>query len=795
MVKKKVRIKLSILLVLTMLLSLLSGCAKTTENGGGAEDASAGIGSAVGDIASNKDSSSENTAMGRYIEEVTDLTEFIVGYGNGLHKLSDGDLVLSGFYEAFHISKDNGVTWEEDKRAWQESMLENQTYILDMAVSPDNTVAVIYDDGQGKMQEDGTPKLHPQLLIVKPDGSEISLDVQVPEDERYIRGVAVSDDGRIFVSVLAPYIYEVKEDGSKEIYLTIEKGSFPEFMKIQGNLMILDDGSYNVPIIYDMEKEEYIEDKVFEDFIKENYSSRNSQLGDWYETYFFIGEEGVIYIAGKKGLHRHVLGGSAVEQVIDGSLCSLSNPAYQIVGMTMLENNEFLTLFNGGTQVRYVYDPNVPTVPNQILKVYSLTENDTIRQAVSLYQTANPEVFASYETGMTEGDSVTREDALKTLNTKIMAGEGPDVLVLDRMPLASYIEKGLLVDLAPLLDNLSGDEELFGNLVDAMRTDGKVYAMPCEIQVPLILGKPEYVSKAGDLQGVAEMVEALRKDNPGEDIFNIASKKGVLRFFAMTSVPAWTTENGDLDKDAVKEYLTQIKRIYDAQMDGLPSKIIEAYNKSNESFIQTYGVNRDNSEYLRTSLNPLRYIYDQLKVVPGALDGAYNYANLISVNKADGYEDTEIVSMGGQADHVFCAGTLLGINASSGSISLAQDFIKICLGKENQSKLFQGLAVNKAGFEESFHAYDDKLGPDNSWGGVCSSDSEGNRYDMDIYWPDEAQVGKLQKFIEDAGTPYIEDIVLENTVYEEGEAYLNGAQSLDETVNNIEKKISIYMAE
>ena len=46
-----------------------------------------------------------------------------------------------------------------------------------------------------------------------------------------------------------------------------------------------------------------------------------------------------------------------------------------------------------------------------------------------------------YETGMGDGDSVTREDALKKLNTRIMAGEGPDVIVLDDMPVDSYIEK------------------------------------------------------------------------------------------------------------------------------------------------------------------------------------------------------------------------------------------------------------------------------------------------------------------------------------------------------------------
>ena len=123
-----------------------------------------------------------------------------------------------------------------------------------------------------------------------------------------------------------------------------------------------------------------------------------------------------------------------MEQVIDGSLCTLNNPAYGLQGMTMLDNNEFLAFFTDGRLARYTYDPNVPTVPSERLKAYSLEESDTLRKAINVYQGAHPEVYVEYEIGMGENDSVTREDALKKLNTQIMAGEGPDLMILDGMP-------------------------------------------------------------------------------------------------------------------------------------------------------------------------------------------------------------------------------------------------------------------------------------------------------------------------------------------------------------------------
>ena len=56
-----------------------------------------------------------------------------------------------------------------------------------------------------------------------------------------------------------------------------------------------------------------------QDFIKENYTRVEGFGENRYNVYLFGGEENIVYLAGKKGLHRHVIGGSSVEQIIDGS--------------------------------------------------------------------------------------------------------------------------------------------------------------------------------------------------------------------------------------------------------------------------------------------------------------------------------------------------------------------------------------------------------------------------------------------------------------------------------------------
>lgn len=799
-VKRKI---VPVVLSIMMLLLSLSGCGKDTAQSSEQDQTSISRDEALAEdtesdnIAVNTDDTqpdpNEPVAMGRYVEEVTDLSDSISDVFTRLFRLADGKLVIADPSTGFLISEDNGATWEEEKKEWFTRLTENGTYISEISIGADNTTAVLCSDKEGE-------DYHRYLLVIKADGSESTVSMQ--ETGNYPFYAAVSDTGRVFFSAIgSDDLYEVKEDGGYEVFLTPQAGS-PQLIQFQGNLLIMDGSNYNAPLIYDMEAEEYIEDEVLETFVKENYNGGNSfNTDDGYQMYFFAEEDNILYLAGNKGLHRHVLGGSVMEQLIDGRLCSFNNPSYYMQGMVMLPNNEFLTLFGGARLVRFVYDPDIPTVPNERLHVYSLKENSTIQQAISLYQTAHPEAFVEYEIGITEGSSVTRDDALKTLNTKIMAGEGPDVLVLDDMPFDSYMEKGLLLDMNPILSSLSGDAELFENIVEAMKTGDSIYAMPCEIQIPVIGGEEQYISQMNDLKGIADTMEKMRQDKPGEDLLYIGTEKGIMRFFSMSCVPAWMTEDGELDKEAVTEFLEQTKRIYDAQLDGLPEKALSGYITMNESWMQYFGELKDDSGYLRTAASADNYTGGYCCLVREALNGRDSYAEIISVNKVSGYEETVWRVMDGQSSNVFCARTLLGINAASKYGAQAEEFVKLCLGKENQASMYQGnpyngFAVNKAAFEESFvpepGRYMEESGAYLWMGG---SDADGNTIDFVTYWPDEAQKIELRNCIEAADTPYIEDTVLEYAVYDEGIGYFQGRKSLDEAIEAIERKVSIYLAE
>ncbi len=808
MKRKRIRKKraVSVLMTMIMLLLFLSGCAgkDAAENVKQTDvdsDTNGADQTQTTDIqedkasTENSDDTDGSAAMGRYIETVTDLSETISGYQNRLFSLEDGTLMITDLENGLLVSRDNGETWEIEKPEWYTRLQEEGISPTRMAIGADHTVAVIYSD-----YEEGE-EYNQSLLVIRPDGTEIPVEIPMSGDKAYPQYAAVTDSGRIFVSVLgSDNIYEVKEDGGCEAFLMIQEGR-PQLIQSQGNLLIMDGANYKAPLIYDFEAEEYIEDEVLETFVQEEYNGGNQfNTDDGYTMYFFTGEEGILYLAGSKGVHRHVIGGSAMEQVIDGRLSMLGNPSNTIQSMLMLPGNEFMALFQGGSLIHFVYDPDIPTVPSERLHIYSLEENSTIQQAVSLYQLANPETFVQYEIGLFEGSSVTREDALKSLNTKIMAGEGPDVLILDDMPIDSYIEKGLLLDLYPVLTGLNGDAELFRNIVEAMKTKDGVYAMPCEIQIPIIGGEEKYISQMKDLEGIADAIEALRRDNPEKKLFSIGTEKGIMRYFGMVCAPAWITSDGKVDKEAIAEFLEQTKRIYDANMENIPEKIKNSYVTANENWLQYFGESLDDSDYLRTSNSSMEYATGYIGLMTEALTGLNAYAEMLSVNKVKGFEETVWETMNGQSSNIFCARTLLGINAASEHSGQAEDFIRLCLSKENQSSLYQGnpyngFPVNKAAFEDIFLAKPDYMEESGAYSWIGSSDEEGNRMDFVAYWPDEAQKDELRKQIEAAGTPYMENTVIEYTVYNEGVGYFQGRKSLEETVNAIERKIGILLAE
>lgn len=789
MVKKSMKKIISLLLAASMVFAM-AGCGGD-DVGTDEQGANVNIGDNSEEIGNTEESGSKDgntgdgpTAMGRYVEEQIDVSEQATG-ATDLCVREDGKLVIVDRNVGMLVSEDQGTTWNTETPDWLADYQEH--WISSMCMAPDGTVALTYYVGDSNSDD---PDF--RLVLILPDGTQVPVEADFPEDEMYFRQIVMGDDNRIFASSFGA-VYEVFRDGNAEKILTLDIN--PSWMWVKGNLLFIDNEWEldEAPIIYDLDKEEYVADEALTDFVGENYKDRIYNGTDYGAMYLLPGDDGTVYITGKKGIHRHVIGGNMMEQILDGNLSLLSNPDYWIIDMLQLEDNVFLGLFTGGKLIKFTYDPNVPAVPENMITIYSLREDANIRQAVSLYQVKHPDVFVSYQIGMGSGDAVTREDAIKKLNTEIMAGEGPDLIVVDELPFDSYVDKGMLVDLTDYLAQYSSKEPLFDNVIEAMKRDGKAYAAPATIAVPYIISGADGLENITDLPGLAEVVEKLREENPGQDLMAIGGERGLMKRFAATSEPGWITTEGTIDREILGEYLEQCKRIFEAQMEGLGEEVREQYEHRMERISEFNGVDAEETEW-SINLEMMSYIGKETKMMTGWIPSQYEYTQMISIDKNKEFENTKAVPMQGQCSQVFKPSTMLAVSAASRQPEAALEFMDAFLSADVQG-VYDGLPINQNAYDIQFTPNPEYLGENGEYGSWVSSDADGNRVSFQSFWASDDEIADFKKKLSMVNTAYIPDMMLENAVFTQGISYMRGEQSMDETLDAIEKAVAIYMAE
>ena len=169
------------IMTFAMAAALFTGCSggqtdmnTSTENGSDTKVEESG-----GQSADSENESQDNTAMGRYVENIMDLTD--CGGAKGLFRMSDDSLLIPGAYTGLLTSADKGVTWEIKKEEWFMNIVEKNLFVPSVAVGADGTMAVLYDDDKENEE------LHTVGLIVKPDGTQIPFDIPLTEEESWLK--------------------------------------------------------------------------------------------------------------------------------------------------------------------------------------------------------------------------------------------------------------------------------------------------------------------------------------------------------------------------------------------------------------------------------------------------------------------------------------------------------------------------------------------------------------------------------------------------------------------------------
>ncbi|MBQ8978780.1 MAG: hypothetical protein IJ080_03340 [Oscillospiraceae bacterium] len=150
--------------------------------------------------------------------------------------------------------------------------------------------------------------------------------------------------------------------------------------------------------------------------------------------------------------------------------------------------------------------------------------------------------------------------ALTKFNNELLAGNVPDILIVDTgMPYDSYISKGLLTDMYPLMDadDQVKREDILPNVLRAYENDGKMMIMPCTFYVRTC------AASAGDVDANGYFSLSAAKSRVGSDGVTLAD--GMTREdFLQTGIffsDFFDLKNGkcDFDNPAFKTLLEESK--------------------------------------------------------------------------------------------------------------------------------------------------------------------------------------------------------------------------------------------
>lgn len=773
-----------------MLISLGAGCGRSGEADG------------EGTVEENLSPDGENgeRSMGRYLEcELASPTADKQNYTPNFYmeKQSDGKLALADQYFGVYLSANGGENFVQTPCPWEELAKDN--YISYAALSPDGASAVMGTPHEEEGEEDAeetTAELtesnsYYNYYYIDKAGEVIPLSFPGGEEE-FLMGFRFDRQGMLYGFGTDGVVYRFdRETGAAKALFSVE--GIVEFASFTERCMAAVSTRGEI-FLYDLEEEALAPgDEVLQDFLQENLEDGMETYGNSSPVIVTWGEqEDVLYLAFRGGLYRHVIGGTVMEQVIDGSITAFGDPSEGLVDMVMLPDNEFIVLYAGGKLRRYTYDPDVPTVPERQIDVYSLTENYAMRQAVSLFQKGHPDVYVRYEVGMSGGDGVTKEDAIRNLNTKMMAGEGPDILVLDGLPQRSYEEKGMLADISKIADGMSGEEALFPNVVQACKKDGRLYALPLRIQLPLVTGRKEDVAEITDLASLADTVEKIRAENEEGAILGLQSPEEFLAVLSLTSSGAWTDGDGKIDEKALAEFLGTAKRIWQVEVSGVEegAQREEEHHSSDPSGEGDYD--------MTASDRALNIAIEEHRLGIGKvyrIDFDYN----VITSLARRYEDLDYRFLNGQVKNGFIPYGLTGISANAAEDELAVEFYRFLFGRQLQDMdLSGGLPVNMASFDSL--AVNPRGNPqgaseDDTVGAVSVSNDKGNRFYLELLWPSGEEFQVLREMAEGVTVMNVGDAVIEEAVFEVGQKMLKEDLTPQEAVREIVQKSAIYLAE
>ena len=741
---------------------------------------------------SQKDTKEDTvSAKGGYIEEEMKAPWQETEHYMGSYFNKEGNLEVytelpldGGASQIFSYTYAGGGSWDQKEESWVENLLgtENTAYSLIQGEDQNLYLLAMKDQPEEsdseETQSSGSEEIDMEDLI-----QEWHLYRYSGEgDAQELYPECLSEEGQREAGGFFPYYFGVNQEGDpafmgmgSEIAVYDkdtgkEQYTFPAYM-VTNSVDTMADINGNTLAVLGNEDQDLV---LYDTGTGEETGTID--FGGQDRGQLCAAGEGTYYLANAKGIFVYKEDGSIVEQIYDAGRGLMGETASGLAMNHFLagSNKDFYALYTDyETQelsiCYYYYNGSVTSEVENELSVYSLYESRMIEEAVRKYEREHPETEVTYEYAVEDDGSGNPEDAIDTLNTQLLNKEGPDLLLLDDLPVDSYIERGVLEDLTDYVKRLAADGTILENVVEGTAVDGKNYELPAAFSFPVYYGTQETIKRLDTLESISQYME----ENPKGKVLGAASLQQVAYLLFAANYPD-IQENGVFSQEAIVRILETAKAIWDAN----PSEDMEeAWNTGFSSQITS---GKGLSAFASIGMDEL---YEDTGIT-GVDDvtGISSMAMMFDILVKHPEMTVENVK------NMYTPANRMGINSSSGQKELAEDFMETVLSDEIQvGDYLEGLPVRAESLE--------KLPQISNASDMTVSSSYDGGPTREYGMPSADQVQQIVDMAKQADTPLLIDRTVRNTFLECVENYAGGDVSAQEAAQDMAEKMDLYLAE
>lgn len=483
----------------------------------------------------------------------------------------------------------------------------------------------------------------------------------------------------------------------------------------------------------------------------------------------FTEGEGIVKYCVEKDETTHAIN----EEVLSGCIDTINEP---ITGLAVQgENIVVCTAGKSGSESNLYFlqkeqtkkneKDKTDTGKNTVLKIYSLKENSMIRSSLAFFRREHTDISINYTVGYTGEDGFSVSDAIRKLNTEIMADEGPDIIVLDNLPVEEYISKGVLEPVTDIVNEKK--DEIFFNMIEGYNKESEIFCVPTTFRIPVIIGISEVVSAESSKAVIDQMEQQespvlTRQDFPYAAMYMFVTSDMV--------------EKDGMNEEKLTAYYNDLLRL--KEMGNVTDKIV---GESDYSMNQTVNI----FPYGESDV-PSDIYFGEAKAGVGQIAYADSYIKLNSARKQADIQFDYLNKSGG---NYYIPTEVLGINSRSSYKDAAKEFLSLYLTEEVQNTNTMGFSINRNSMRNSAAVTDSPQYYSTIYKNL--EDTSG----LDLCTLSTDEFNELLQFVELADTPVRVDAVVTETVMEQADKILYEGLDVQTAVKTVCDKINLYLKE